>query len=102
MADGTTKPIEDVYLDDIVISYNTKTGNFEPHKVINGYTHHNTARVIDITFSNGVTVGATPSHPFLTLDGWKSRDPITSLDQHGILPAWLEIGDTVIGLYGNV
>jgi len=84
MADGTVKDIEDVHLGDIVIAYNTLTHEFVPRPVIDSYINHNTPKIIDITFSNGITVGATPSHPFLTLDGWKSRDPAMSLREHTV------------------
>lgn len=102
MADGTVKNIEDVYLNDVVIAYNPDTNEFVPKKVIDGYTHHNTARIVEITFSDGTTLKMTPSHPILTTKGWRSLDPITSLDEHGILPTWLEIGDKVNGYYGEV
>jgi intein/homing endonuclease len=102
MADGTVRNIEDIYLDDIVMAYNPQTNEFVPKKVIDGYTHHNTARIVEVTFSDGTILKMTPSHPILTTKGWRSLDPIISLDEHGILPGWLEIGDSVISYNGEV
>jgi len=55
--------------------------------------YHDTPKVLDISFSNGIVLGATPGHPFLTTEGWKSRDPYTSKLEHNVDTTWLEIGD---------
>ena len=101
MADNTKKNIEDIKVGDNVIAYNDETKLFEPRKVTKSYIHHNTPRVLNITFSNGLTLGMTPGHPILTIDGWKSRDIENSLYEHNVIASWLNIGDIVIGYEQN-
>lgn len=63
MGDGTEKNIEDVQLDDEVLSLNESTGGFESKKVIslNNPIHND---LIKIKFSNGVEIICTYDHPF--------------------------------------
>jgi hypothetical protein len=55
-----------------------------------------------VTFSDGTSLQMTPSHPIWTNNGWRSLDPIISLDEHGILPSWLQIGDKVESYFGTI
>lgn len=102
MADNSVKNIEDIKIGEYVIAYNEIDNKFESKKVINAYAHHDTPRVLEITFSNGVKLGITPGHPFLTPVGWKSRDIDNSLWEHGVEAKWLEIGDEIISYNNNV
>lgn len=101
MADESIKNIEDVKIGEYVIAYNEIEDKFEPKKVVKSYAHHDTPRVLEITFSNGIKLGITPGHPFLTATGWKSRDIENSLWEHGVEATWLEIGDEIISYNNN-
>ena len=102
MSDMTYKNIEDIVVGDTVIAYNELINSFEPRKVTKSYIHHNTPRVLDITLSNGLVLGITPGHPILTTEGWKSRDLENSIEEHGVIATWLNIGDIIIDYFGNV
>ena len=101
MADYSIKNIEDVEINDYVYAYNEELNKFEIHKVIKSYAHHNTPRVIKVTFSNNTVLNMTPGHPIMTTDGWKSRDIENSLYEHNTIATWLEIGDKVININGT-
>jgi len=63
MADGSTKPIEQVKAGDTVISRNEKTGKTEPEKVTETVKHYNVP-TLTLTFSNGEKIVTTGVHPF--------------------------------------
>lgn len=69
MADGTTKPIEEVSVGDFVLTYNEATGALEPAEV---YELQQPVRegLYVVTFANGKVLEVTNDHPLMTRDGW--------------------------------
>ena len=75
------KPIEDIEVGDIVLSYNTETTSFEQKKVTELFVHDE-----DKTLIIDDTLECTPNHPFFRDDEWihakelKVGDEILKLD----------------------
>lgn len=92
MADGSTKAIEDIVVDDVVLGMDGTA---------NRVTRLRPATLGDrkLHAINGGTAFVTDSHPLMTRDGWKAIDPTESAQ---VLPdldlGRLEIGDILIGL----
>lgn len=63
MADGTEKNIEDIKIDDEVLSFNETTGTNESKKVVslNDPIHND---LIKVKLSNGIEIMCTQDHPF--------------------------------------
>ncbi len=101
MSDLSIKNIEEIQVGDIVMAYNDENNQFEPRKVTKAYLHINTPEMVDYTLSNGIVLHATPGHPLLSTDGWKSLDIENSLYEHGTVATLLKIGDEIIGINGN-
>ncbi len=75
MADGTTKPIEELVAGDVVKAYDFE--NFQPITTtiekLEKITH---THMVKYTFSNGKEIVATPDHPFMVrAKGWASLKP---------------------------
>ena len=69
MADGTTKPIDQVVVGDEVTAFNPETGQTEPRKVTDTFVHDNVATV-RVTTSEG-EITSTINHAFYVEDkGW--------------------------------
>ncbi|MGW4520078.1 RHS repeat-associated core domain-containing protein [Amycolatopsis sp. NPDC004378] len=67
LADGTTKPIEQVKIGDVVLTTDTETGKTEPHRVVGTDVHGNEPPRTEITVQSGGQTGsivATDWHPF--------------------------------------
>lgn len=68
------KRIKDIKVGDIVTSYNTKTGVFEPKRVKEVFENHPSslsAKMLEIELENGKKVQITENHPVLTQNrGW--------------------------------
>lgn len=80
MFDGTTKNVEDVKVDEAVISFNT-----DKWEVENGFVTEVTERVVDtivkIKFSDGTTLTTTPEHPIFVLHrGWPNARDLNNND----------------------
>jgi RHS repeat-associated protein len=67
MADGTTKPIEDIQVGDQVTATDPETGEHGPHKVTHVWVHDD--RLVDLLLANGAAVATTEDHPF-----WNATD----------------------------
>jgi hypothetical protein len=89
LADGTTKPIEQVKIGDVVLTTNSDTGKTEPHRVVGTDVHGNEPPRTEITVESGGKSGsvvATDWHPF-----W--------VEETG---GWVEAGDLVAGEHLHV
>lgn len=62
MGDGTTKPIEQVKVGDLVLSKNEQTGEIAPKKVTNTSVRHD-IWTRKLTFDNGAILETTDEHP---------------------------------------
>jgi RHS repeat-associated protein len=94
MADGTTKPIEEVEVGDMVLATNPETGQTEPQPVTDTITGTGNKQLIQITISDSVagrqepviaasmlwavTITATDNHPFWNPDQgtWTNADEL--------------------------
>ena len=90
LADGSTKPIQEITTKDIVYSVSWKK-----NKVIW------TSKRLDTTplyaFNNSNHYFVTEAHPFLTLDGWKSLNPdATNQENPWLMVTKLSIWDILI------
>ena len=80
MADGTTKPIEDVEIGDYVWATDPETGEAGPRRVVDTIIGGGTKELVDINIV-GSTITATDQHPF-----W--------VDDRG---RWIDAGDLHAG-----
>ena len=90
MADGTTKPIEDIVVGDVV------RGNVDDNEVIE--LRHQESVMREIVRINDGLLEFTPSHPILTTEGWKAVDRQSAMELHpemGNIPS-LMCGDTIV------
>lgn len=92
MSSGETKNIEDILIGDKVIDGDKKTVTAE--KLIS-YPYQGLVYSI-----NGGGYFFTPNHPFKTLAGWKSLDPVTSIKESKIDVSLLKIGDILVKANG--
>ena len=97
MADGTTKPIEDVRVGDQVLSYDVETDRFVNETVLalespirGGY--------YEIRFHGG-TLNVTNEHPLYArqegYEGWAAIEPHALFMSHGMDAVPLDVGDEV-------
>jgi hypothetical protein len=64
MADGTSKPIEDVKVGDVVEGTDATTWAKGPHKVTALIRHSGQHRMVDVTLADGSVIHSTDQHPF--------------------------------------
>jgi len=93
MADLTFKNIEDVQINEQIISYNKKLNTFEIMPVTECIIRHNIDCLIEIIFDDNSKLLLTPGHPLWTLEGWKALDFIIAFLEHGVITHKLHIGD---------
>lgn len=89
LADGSTKPIEKLTLEDVV------KGNHGPAKIIaiNQFTQHEE----ELYSINDGEAFFTVEHPVLTPKGWKSvNSKITSFQSDAVNAGTLVVGDTIL------
>lgn len=88
LADETIKNIEDITEDTLMTSG-------EPEKVLKRYIIPYTGLVY--AFNGDGNYFVTPTHPFMTTEGWKSLDPEgTKRESPGLEVTLLSLGDTFI------
>ena len=89
LGNGTRKNIEDVTLDDSLM---TSAG---PQEVMKTYRIAYTGKLY--AFNNSKNYFVTPTHPFMTTEGWKSLNPAgTRRESPGITVSKLSIGDSLV------
>lgn len=96
MADGTSIPIKDVEIGDLVASYDTQTKTRVEGKVVkleSPVRDH----ITTITFSGGAELSLTDEHPLYTENGWASIDPGFTLEKYGMKTDKLRVGTKVLG-----
>ena len=96
MSDGSTKTIDNVRVNDEIISYNEYTGTFEKDIVIETIAHQLDKQLIKIELSDNTYSINTAGHPILTTQGWKSRDTDEAIERHNVSTNTLVIGDEII------
>lgn len=74
------KDIKDITIDDLVFSFNTKTGNTELKNVIEKYEHDYEGELIEIEVDNYI-IKCTPNHKIFTTNrGFVRADEICKFD----------------------
>ena len=82
LADGSSKPIEDVETDDEVLAYDPETGGTQRRRVLRSMVHESKP-TYDIIIADGTFVTATEEHPFMVEGrGWV---PTLRLEQGDVL-----------------
>lgn len=81
MANGKAINIENVKVDDLVMSYNPKTGNMKAVKVNKVFKLNQIKGLVTLTFDDGTTLDTTTTHPFYTTKGWVSLKPDFEYDK---------------------
>jgi len=84
MADGTEKPIADIFAGEMVMSLNTETNTLVSARV-DDLMVPRICNIYEIKLSNGKTIETTIEHPFRTANGrWANIDPeATYRPRHG-------------------
>ncbi len=104
MADGTSKPIEDVKVGDEVLSYNTYSGNLRAGTVLELEAPVREG-LYTIVFTDGSSIQVTNEHPFYTKKasgetGWASIMPEETYKEtksiDNVMP--LNVGDSIMRL----
>jgi hypothetical protein len=99
MADGTSKAIEDIQIDDLVFAYDGE--QVVPAPVLALIKPH-PKQVYTLTFSDDHSLTLTDSHPISTLAGWKSISPeATAIENPELLVTPLTIGDIIQTVNGT-
>lgn len=90
MADGSTMPIEEIEVGDVVWAADPVTGEAGPRRVVDVIVGEGSKQLVDIRV-DGATVTATAKHPFWVDDAgrWVDADD-------------LQAGDVLVGVDGDV
>ena len=81
MADGSSKPIQDIQPGDQVTAWDPDTDTTQPRTVTRTWTHENTETLV-VRLEDGGQVETTTGHPFLTKDhGWTPAGHLKPGDQ---------------------
>ncbi|MBO4205835.1 polymorphic toxin-type HINT domain-containing protein [Micromonospora echinofusca] len=80
MADGTTKPISEVRVGDLVLAVDPETGERGPRKVTNIWIHQDALKTLDV---EGGALTTTEDHPFwnVTHRSWDRADELDRGDR---------------------
>ena len=89
MADGTTKPIGELRVGDVVMAADPETGKRGPREVTHVWVHDD--ELVDLDLDNGETVTTTEDHPF-----WNDTDQQWQQAQH------LTPGDNLLTPSGRI
>lgn len=93
MADGTSKPIDQVAIGDVVLGQDGVNRVIEIERPILGDRR--------LYALNDGPFFVTAEHPFLTEDGWKAIDPAaTAAENPALIVARLAVGDRLLSLVG--
>jgi len=95
MSDGTTKPIEDIRIGDMVKGQ-------KGDNIVYDLYHYILGDNLVYSINNGKYF-VTALHPFMTIDGWKAFDPVRAKEFNPQLEiGQLELGDILITIDGNI
>lgn len=82
---GGKKPIKDIKVGELVLSFNEKTKEFEYKEVLETFINHTSsksAKMIKITLENDETIEITENHPVLTENrGWVIAGELAETDE---------------------
>lgn len=94
LADGTEKAIEDILIGEVLL------GRDGSHNTVLSYDRPmlNDKKLYSF---NGTAPFVTAEHPFMTVYGWASMNPIASLKHMSKHPLQLEAGNVLVRIDGN-
>lgn len=81
MSDGTIKPIQSVMVGDMVMSFNHRTGDFEPKRVTNKFVRSPALKWMELRLSNGSTLVCTTDHKIATDRGYIAAENLSPTDE---------------------
>ena len=83
LADGTHKPINEIEPGDLVVGYDTDSGAFGSHQVLDQWSHHDDGDMVTVTLEDGTSVSATDDHLFWLADDrtWVEAEDLQAGDQ---------------------
>lgn len=100
VAPNVYKNIEDIIVNDSIISYNVLFNSYEQSKVLTCNTYDN-KQVYEIILDNNKKLYTSDCHPFLGADNvWYAIDTDMALSQHQVIANKLSPG-TIIKQYNN-
>ena len=79
------KKIEDIESGDMILTYDAINEAISETIVDEIEIRNGTSNIRKITLSNGAVIGATATHSFLTIDGWKCCEPNEYLEVQNVL-----------------
>ncbi len=102
MSNGIQENIENVKLGDMVLSYDESNGLNLPSKVLSIESPIRD-NLCNITFHSGSFLLMTDEHPIYTTEGWKSINPLNTLQENSKLKlrGVLQVGDKVLDSFGE-
>ncbi|MBU0757110.1 MAG: hypothetical protein KKF44_03515 [Nanoarchaeota archaeon] len=104
MADGTTKPIENIEIGEMVVGYNTERNEYVVNEVLEVSETPRTYYFI-VKFEDGTEVDVTDNHPMYVVrdgyEGWASLNPQATYEETGILAEHYYVGDLMFNKDGK-
>lgn len=89
---GEYKNVEDVKVDDVVLSFNFTNENVEPQRVI-GIGSKKVNEIVKYTFEDGSTLESTLDHPLYSKEiGWISANPTYTLSVYNLNTTEAKVG----------
>lgn len=83
MSNGMRKKIKDVKVGDMVLTFDNNM-NMTNSKVIHQYVRPTDKIIYKIKLQNNIAITATSNHPFMTYNGWRKVEELTTNDYIGI------------------
>jgi hypothetical protein len=84
LINNSFKYIEDIDVEDMVLTYNEDT-KLNELGVVGDLQQHSVSTIIRLTFDNGNVITTTPMHPFFIKDGWINANELKAGDIcHGV------------------
>ena len=83
LADGSRAPIDQIEPGDTVVGYDTETGVFGSHQVLDQWSHLDDGDMVTVTLEDGTSVSATDDHLFWLADdrSWVEAEDLQAGDQ---------------------
>ena len=101
MSDGSTKNIEDILVNDLVLTYDPET-SLRGIGSVTSIESPIKNDIIEFVLSNGTIINATTEHPFWVINkGWSSYSPERTILDHQMKVSKIENGDVLMDVDGN-
>jgi hypothetical protein len=101
MSDGSIKNIEDITVNDLIVTYDPET-SLRGIGSVTSIESPVKDDIIEFILSNGTIINATTEHPFWVIDkGWSSYSPERTIMDHNMKVSKIESGDVLMDVEGN-